>query len=152
MPNDPHPSRMNLQYKLALAHTAAALATVLIAEGIALVIPALTTQQPVFTRPGWGLHVTLVIVVAALTGPLFGVWAGRRVARRIQHTLEISRAWLRGNLSLRTADSTLDDLGLLAGQLNLLAEHLEQDEQDLDTLREHNARLTDQVRALAVVE
>ena len=34
----------------------------------------------------------------------------------------------------------------------MLAEHLERDEQDLDELRERNARLTDQVRALAVVE
>jgi two-component sensor histidine kinase len=34
----------------------------------------------------------------------------------------------------------------------LLAGHLERDEQDLDELRERNMRLTDQVRALAVVE
>ena len=36
--------------------------------------------------------------------------------------------------------------------MDLLAGHLEQDEQDLDELQERNARLTDQVRALAVVE
>jgi NarL family two-component system sensor histidine kinase LiaS len=59
---------------------------------------------------------------------------------------------MRGNLSLRIADPTPDDVGLLAEQLDLLAEHLEDDEEDLDELRERNARLTDQVRALAVVE
>jgi two-component sensor histidine kinase len=43
-------------------------------------------------------------------------------------------------------------LGRLAEHLNLLAEQLEQDERDLRNLRQHNTRLTDQVRALAVVE
>jgi signal transduction histidine kinase len=66
--------------------------------------------------------------------------------------LELCHAWLSGNLALRIADPIADDLGLLAGQLDLLAEHLEQDEQDLTELREHNTRLGDQIRALAVDE
>ncbi len=135
---------MNLQHKLILTHTAVALAAVLAAEGIAL---ALFTAQLT-----WGLHLTLVTIVAALAGLLLGAWASHRVACRAQRILDVSRAWLRGNLSLRIADPTADDLGLLAGQLDLLAGHLEQDEQDLDMLRERNVRLTDQVRALAVVE
>jgi len=143
---------MNLRHKLILTHVAVTLAAVLIAEGLALGAVALIAHQPVFTRPAWGLHVALVTIGAALAGLLLGAWASRRVTRRLQRTLEVSRAWLRGNLSLRIADLATDDLGLLAGQLNLLAQHLEQDEQDLDTLQERNARIGDQVRALAVVE
>jgi len=147
MHSDTRPSRMNLQRKLTLAHAAVTLAAVLIAEGVMLGATALIAAQPT-----WGFHLALVTVVAALAGLLLGAWASRSVTRRLQRALEISRAWLRGNLSLRVADPTSDDLGLLAGQLDLLAEHLEQDEQDLDELREHNTRLSDQVRALAVVE
>jgi len=123
------------------------LAAVLFAEGVVLRVVALLATEPV-----GGLHLALLIVCAALVGLLLGAWASRRLARRLGRALEISRAWLRGNLSLRIADPTKDDLGLLAEQLDLLADHLEKDERDLDVLRERNARLSDQVRALAVVE
>jgi signal transduction histidine kinase len=146
------PPRITLQHKLILTHMAVSLAAVLVAEAIALGALALLTRQPMFTLSVWGLHVTLVAAGAALAGLLLGAWASRRVTRRLRRALEISRAWLRGNLSLRIADPTTDDLGLLAEQLDLLAEQIAQDEQDLDELRERNVRLTDQVRALAVVE
>ena len=136
--------RMSLQHKLTFIHTVVTLAAVLIAEGVALNLIA--------ARPIGGLRFALVIIVAALAGLLLGAWASRPLARRAGRALEVSQAWLRGNLSLRIADPTPDDLGLLSSQLDLLAEHLEKDEQDLDELRERNARLTDQVRALAVVE
>jgi len=145
-------TRITLWHKLTIAHAVVTLAAVLVAEVGALGGLALVTRQPMFTLLEWGLHVTLVAVVAALVGLALGAWASRRLTRRLHRALEISQAWLRGNLSLRIADPALDDLGLLAEQANLLAEHLAQDEQDLDELRERNARLTDQVRALAVVE
>ena len=152
------PSRMNIRRKLALAQAAVTLAAVLVAEAMALGVLALLTRRPVFAQQppwspfGWGIHVTLVAAGAAVVGLLLGAWASRRVAHRLRRALQISQAWLRGNLSLRIADRRPDELGLLAEQLNRLAEHLEQDEQDLEELRERNARLTDQVRALAVVE
>jgi signal transduction histidine kinase len=104
----------------------------------------------------WATHQTAFTLAlaaggAALAG-LLSAWAGRSVTRRLGRAREISRAWLYGNLSLRIADPVHDDVGLLAAQLDLLAEHLEQDERDLAALRERNARLTDQVRALTVVE
>jgi len=72
----------------------------------------------------------LVAFGAALAGLPLGAWASWSVTRRLMRVLEASRAWMRGNLSLRIADPVADDL-LLAGQLDLLAEHLEDDEQDL---------------------
>ena len=152
MQNDSRPRRITLQRKLTLSHVAVTLAAILIAEGMALVALALITRQPVFTQTTWGIHVTLVTISAALAGLLLGAWASRGVTQRLRRALKVSSAWMRGNLSLRIADPSADDLGLLAGQLDLLAEHLEDDEEDLDELRERDARLTDQVHALAVVE
>ena len=152
MKNRIRPWRMNLQYKLTLTHAAVTLAAILIAGGITLGAMALSTRQPAFAQPNWSLSVALVTSGAALAGLLLGAWASRPITRRLGRALEICRAWLRGNLSLRIADPIADDLGLLVEQLDLLAGHLEQDEQDLDELRERNTRLTDQVRALAVVE
>ena len=146
MQTDSRPS-MNLQYKLILAHTVVTLAAIIIAEVIVLRAVAWIGRQLIGS-----LHFALAILVAAVAGLLLGAWASRPLARRLGRALEVSQAWLRGNLSLRIADPTPDDLGLLASQLDLLAEHLEQDEQDLDELRERNTRLSDQVRALAVVE
>ena len=136
--------RMSLQHKLTLTYMVVTLAAILLAEGVSLTLIA--------ARPIGSLNFALVIIAAALAGLLLGAWASRPIVRRVGRALEVSQAWLRGNLSLRIADPVSDGLGLLARQLDLLAEHLEQDEQDLDELRERNARLTDQVRALAVVE
>jgi signal transduction histidine kinase len=141
----------SLQRKLALTHAAVTLAAVVIAEGIALGGLAVTTQGSIFA-PNWGFRVALVAMGAALAGLVLGAWASRRIGRRLGRALEISRAWLRGNLSVRIADPSSDDLGVLAEHLDVLGEHLEQDEQDLEELRERNTRLSDQVRALAVVE
>ena len=142
----PPTKRLNLQRKLTLAHVAVTLVATLLAELVML--GALATL-------GTGVRITYIVlatVVAAVAGSVLGAWASRRVVHRMDRALKISRAWLRGNLSLRIADPVTDDLGLLAEQLDLMAEHLERDEQDLDELRERNTRLTDQVRALAVVE
>jgi signal transduction histidine kinase len=158
MQSNARPSRLTLRHRLILAHAAVTVMAILIAEATALGALALLGRWPapveraLGSPPAQGLHMALVTVGAALAGSLLGAWASRGITRRLRHTLEISRAWLRGNLSLRIADPTPDDLGLLAERLDLLAEHLEQDEQDLDEMRETNTRLTDQVRALAVVE
>ena len=135
---------MDLQFKLILAHV--------LVTSIAILITEVIVLRWISAQPVGSLHFALVTIVAALAGLLLGAWASRPIVHRLGRALEISRAWLRGNLSLRIADPIADDLGVLAEQLDLLAEHLEHDEQDLEELRERNARLTDQVRALTVVE
>lgn len=132
-------SKINLRHRPILVRAVATLLAVLVVSVIAW-----AARQTAFT-------LALAAGGAALAG-LLSAWAGRSVTRRLGHAREISRAWLHGNLSLRIADPLHDDVGLLAAQLDLLAEHLEQDERDLAALRERNARLTDQVRALTVVE
>ena len=147
MHNSLRPSKLNVWHRLSLNYALVALGTVALAEILGL--GALALLEDHLT---WGVHIALVIVVAAVIGLLLGMLAGRPIARRVQQMLEISQAWLRGNLALRIPDLRRDDLGLLSEHLNLLAEQLTEDEQDLDVLRERNTRLTDQVRALAVVE
>ena len=90
---------------------------------------------------------------AALSGALaLSLWMRCAAERRLRRMLEVAQGWLRGTLSLRIGDRVDDRLGLLADQLDILAEHLRQDEQDLSQLRERSTRQTDQIRALAVDE
>lgn len=96
-----------------------------------------------------------MLLAAGLTGLLggaVGAGVGYLLQRRLHQMLALTDAWIRGNLALRTTASRHDELGQIEYRLNLIIEHLEEDEQDLDRLRESNIRLTDQVRALAVVE
>jgi signal transduction histidine kinase len=134
-------SRLRLHHKLLLLHGLVTLGAVALAEVVA-----------------WGVGVRapsralLTVALAGVFGAVLGTWAVGPLARRVTRAEAIGRAWLRGNLALRIADPVPDDLGRLHHHLDQLAEHLEEDEQDLDQLRERNARLSDQVRALAVVE
>ncbi len=137
-----NPLRLNIRPKLVIQYG-------LVTAGAAAITEAL--------RASGGADVTLreigaVVSLATLSSLPLGLWAGHRLSRRAHHLLDVSRAWLRGNLALRVDDPHGDELGDLGGQLNLLAEQLGEDEQDLKELHERNARLTDQVRALTVVE
>lgn len=158
MQNESRPSRMTLQpkprlgLKLTLAHLALVLLSVTIAELIATGSVMLVFRQPPAAILELGIRLTLVLIAAGAIGLAAGAALGHHVARRVRHALEVSQAWTRGNLTLRITDARGDEFGQLAQQLNLLAEHLEEDEQDLDELRERTDRLSDQVRALAVVE
>lgn len=127
------PQRMRLQHKLTLAHLAATWVAVLIAEAIAATVLVLAQDELT-----WGLTAVLVAFGAGLAGLLLGAWVNRRILGRLDHFLRTSQAWLGGDLSARIADPVADDLGQLAEHLDLLAEHLAQDERDLDKLRERN--------------
>jgi len=102
------------------------------------------------------LNIELTVLVLALMATLFGSVLGfffnQLLTRRLSRFGEIAQAWNRGNLSLRIADSRKDELGQIAEQFDQLAEHLEQDEHDLEELNQRNTRLSDQVRALTIVE
>ncbi len=141
-----YPSKSTLWAKWMLSFAAVGLVSILIVESaLAIILPLLA---PEFA----GLHFGLFVVATICLNSALMVWFSRSVARRLERIFEASRVWLRGNLAVRIADGGGDDLSALAEQLDLLAEHLEQDEQDLEKLRERNTRLTDQVRALAVAQ
>jgi signal transduction histidine kinase len=100
---------------------------------------------------GWSLYAFALVLIIG-EGLLLGFWASRSLARRLLRADRVCQAWLRGNLTQRIEDSAGDELGTLNEQLDLLAQQLEHDEQDLNELRAYNTRLSDQVRALAVDE
>lgn len=139
--------RWKVGYTLTFMHAIVTAASVLLAEMLGLGLLALLHGQIT-----WGLHIGVVIIVSAAIGLLLGGLLSRPFTRRLRRMNDISQAWLRGNLALRIYDTHADDVRQFADQLDALAEQLEEDEEDLAALREHNARLTDQVRALAVVE
>ena len=152
MKDDIHPSGVGLRTRLPLTYAIVALGAVLVSEGVAWLGLALIARATRLDVVNWGWHAAVVSAVVAVVGWALGTWVSGRLVGRLERVLETCRAWLRGNLSLRIADAGSDDLGLLGEQLDLLAEHLDQDEQDLGELRVQSARMTDQVRALAVDE
>ncbi len=140
-------SKITLRHKLIFLFVLVTWLSIGIVEGAAWVL--LTLFVPEWE---WGMYIAGSGLAAAAVAGLLGMWASGLIDRRLRRIADVVRAWLRGNLGVRITDPTPDDLGLLAEQLDLLAEHLENDEQDLEGLREQNIRLTDQTRALAVVE
>ncbi len=122
---------------------------------VSAALAAMTTETIVrFTLPGLSpvLHIGLLCLGTGLLTTVGVSLEMGTLARRIDHLAHVTQAWLRGGLSVRVQDATHDRLGAIANRLDLLVERLEEDEQDLTRIRASNARLTDQVRALAVVE
>lgn len=140
-------TQMKVWHTLTLTQAAVTAGSVLLTEVLGLGLLALRRGQIT-----WGLHIGLVTFISAVVGLLLGALLNQPLTRRLRRMRDISQAWLRGNLALRILDPHADDVRQFADQLDALAEQLEEDEEDLGAMREHNARLTDQVRALAVVE
>lgn len=90
--------------------------------------------------------------LATLLSALLGVMLIHPYTRRLRKMNLVAQAWNRGSLSTRILDTRMDEVGQISAQLDQLIDHLEQDERDLEELRQRNMRLTDQVRALTVVE
>ena len=93
-----------------------------------------------------------LVVGAAALAALLGWLFIRRRLRRLKKAAAVSEAWLRGDLSPLIDDPAADDFGRVARRLDQLTRQLARDEQDLAELRARESRLTDQVRALSVVE
>jgi signal transduction histidine kinase len=138
---------LSLPLRFALVGAAAGAVTGLCVE--ALTVLLLPARGLALLTAG---RILLATAITAFLGGAVGAVAGYLCQRRLGHIVMLTDAWLRGNLGLRTRADRQDELGQLERRLNLIIEHLEEDEKDLDRLRESNTRLADQVRALAVVE
>lgn len=136
--------RIGLHLKLALTNGLVCLLSAVILELLSRLAgwtPPLTAAQTIWGILGFGV-----------TGFLVGLAVNTGYVRRVRHALEISRVWLLGNLVTRTEDHPGDEIGLLAENMNQLAHQLQNDERDLAELRQREARLADQVRALSILE
>ena len=101
MSSEFRPSRISLQLKLTLAHAVTLLLSISIGEVIAVAALSLLLRQSPLNVLGWGLHIVLVLIFAAAFGLVAGASINHLLSRRIRHTLEVSQAWTRGNLTLR---------------------------------------------------
>lgn len=97
-------------------------------------------------------EVAAILLGAASIALILGWVASRGFLRRLRRAAAISHVWLRGDLSQPIADPTRDDFGQLTRNLDQLTRQFAQDEQDLAELRAREAQLSEQVRAISVVE
>jgi signal transduction histidine kinase len=102
-----------------------------------------------------GGSVLLFTAVAGMVGIVYGFLAARGPVARLGRITEASEAWGRGELSVTVEDSSSDELGQLARQLDQMAYQLQQlldTRRELAVLKERNrlARdLHDTVKQLA---
>lgn len=84
---------------------------------------------------------TVVTIVAAISGMIFGYLTARGLTRRLKGLSVAADRWSRGDFSALATDSSEDELGQTARQLNRMAEQLQnllQARQKLATLEERN--------------
>jgi Signal transduction histidine kinase len=85
--------------------------------------------------------VIIVTIIAGITGLVFGYLNARGITHRLQALSIAAERWSRGDFSALTQDTSKDELGQLAGQLNRMAEQLQnllQARQALATVEERN--------------
>lgn len=109
---------------------------------LVLTAPKLYDSQPfegLATLIGWSL--LIFTVAAGAVGTVFGFFTARGLTRRLKSVATAASAWGEGHFSETIADSSSDELGQLARQLNQMARQLEdvvQTRQQLAALDERN--------------
>ncbi len=84
---------------------------------------------------------SIVTVIAAISGSIFGYLTARGLTRRLKRLSVAADMWGRGDFSALTHDTAQDELGQTSRQLNRMAEQLQnllQARQKLATLEERN--------------
>jgi len=84
---------------------------------------------------------SIVTIIAAIAGSVFGYLTARGLTRRLKRLSVAADMWGRGDFSALTHDTSEDELGQVARQLNRMAEQLQnllQARQKLATLEERN--------------
>ncbi len=85
--------------------------------------------------------VTIVTIIAAIAGSVFGYLTARGLTRRLKRLSTAADRWGHGDFSALAHDASEDELGQTARQLNRMAEQLQnllQARQKLATLEERN--------------
>src|SRR5215467_383096 len=79
------------------------------------------------------LYAILLIIITSVIGTTFGVVTARRITQRLQQITAAARSWSRGHFEVTVSDSSPDELGQLAQDLNRMAQQVQA---LLDTRRE----------------
>lgn len=89
-----------------------------------------------------GLSLAVITCLAGVIGTLFGFFTARWLTRRLQRVSATAAAWGQGDFSQVIRDSSNDELGELAGQLNAMSAQL----QEVMTTRQQLAALDERNR------
>ncbi len=74
---------------------------------------------------GWLIFSGIILLAcASIVGTIFGMLLSRRLARRLERISNAADAWSRGEFHTKADDSTPDELGQMARQLNGMARQL----------------------------
>jgi two-component system, NarL family, sensor histidine kinase LiaS len=85
--------------------------------------------------------VIFITIIAAIAGSVFGYLAARGITRRLKRLSDVADRWGYGDFTAQAQDTSEDELGQVARQLNRMAEQLQnllEARQKLATLEERN--------------
>ena len=98
------------------------------------------------------LFIVPVLIVSSLIGLVYGWFAGRGFSRRLVRLTEANAALAAGDLSWRVDDRSVDEIGQLGRQFNLMADQLGENLRVLRLLADQNAQLAERATQLATIE
>jgi NarL family two-component system sensor histidine kinase LiaS len=104
-------------------------------------LAALQRAEAVTGLEGLAYGVVPFSVIAGIFGVLIGLFMARGLARRLRELAIAAGAWSRGDFASTVADSSADELGQLARDLNQMAQQLHtllHDQQQLAVMEERN--------------
>ncbi len=88
-----------------------------------------------------GISLIIFTLAAGLVGAIFGYFTARGLTKRLKNVSSSTDSWSQGDFSTFIQDSSADEIGQLAQQLNRMAEQLQnllKTKQELATLEERN--------------
>src|SRR6266699_103828 len=79
----------------------------------------------IWTSSNLLLYAILLIIITSAIGTTFGVVTARRITHRLQQITAAARSWSRGHFEVTVSDSSPDELGQLAQDLNRMAQQVQ---------------------------
>jgi len=95
--------------------------------GVLVAVGELPTVQSVFTSiiPIMGISFLVLTLIAGIAGTIFGSVAARGLTTRLDRLSEGTHAWSKGDFTQLVEDSSRDEIGQLAYNLNQMAQELQ---------------------------
>ena len=79
----------------------------------------------IWTSSNLLLYAILLIIITSAIGVTFGVVTARRITHRLQQITDAAHFWSRGHFEVTVSDSSPDELGQLAQDLNRMAQQVQ---------------------------
>ncbi len=88
-----------------------------------------------------GRSLLIFTLFAGLLGSFFGLWTANGLTRRLTNVSQAAHDWSQGDFSVSVRDTSIDEIGELTNDLNIMAKQLENlmdRRQELSVLEERN--------------